>query len=131
MKENPKPDANTTMRTASGHIHIGFKKDADVASEEHMIKCATLVKHLDLFLGIRSLEWDKDRHVVSCTAIREQCGSSRTVLSIVFLVISGSTEKNWFGLCIKQTLRCIDDLKANGALDIKDYEKIAFDIEER
>jgi hypothetical protein len=26
MKENPKPNANTNMRTASGHIHIGLEE---------------------------------------------------------------------------------------------------------
>lgn len=61
MEENPRPNGNVNFRTASGHVHIGFCEGADVRSEEHMMKCATLVKQLDLFLGIPSLSWDKDQ----------------------------------------------------------------------
>jgi len=60
MKENPKPDNKTTMRTAAGHVHIGFCENADINSAEHMLRCAILVKQLDCFLGLPSLLWDKD-----------------------------------------------------------------------
>jgi hypothetical protein len=60
LKENPKPDNKTTMRTASGHIHIGFCENADPHSDEHMIRCATLVKQLDVYLGLTSLLFDSD-----------------------------------------------------------------------
>jgi hypothetical protein len=60
LAENPRPDNKTTMRTASGHIHIGFCQDADVNSDEHMIRCATLVKQLDMYLGVPSLLYDND-----------------------------------------------------------------------
>lgn len=61
LKENPKPDNKTTMRTASGHVHIGFCEDADPNSDEHMIRCATLVKQLDCYLGLPSVLFDKDK----------------------------------------------------------------------
>lgn len=61
LKENPKPDNRTTMRTASGHVHIGFCEDADPDSEDHMIRCATLVKQLDCYLGLPSVLFDKDK----------------------------------------------------------------------
>lgn len=62
LQENPRPDNKTTMRTASGHVHIGLEGcDArDVHSMEHMLRCSTLVKHLDLYLGVPSLLYDKD-----------------------------------------------------------------------
>lgn len=60
MQENPKPDNTTTMRTASGHIHIGFCENADPGDNEHMIRCATLIKQLDVYLGLPSLFFDKD-----------------------------------------------------------------------
>lgn len=60
LGENPKPNNQTTMRTASGHIHIGFCEEKDFLSPEHMIKCATLVKQLDMFLGVPSVLFDKD-----------------------------------------------------------------------
>lgn len=60
LKENPKPDNKTTMRTASGHVHIGFCEDADPGSDDHMIRCATLVKQLDCYLGLPSVMFDGD-----------------------------------------------------------------------
>ena len=61
-KQNPRPNNRATMRTAAGHVHIGFipTNDADPLSAEHMQRCITLVKHLDVFLGMPSLIWDKD-----------------------------------------------------------------------
>lgn len=62
LKENPKPKAREGFRTAGGHIHIGgFVKDVkDVLAQDHMIKCATLVKQLDFYLGLSSLAYDYD-----------------------------------------------------------------------
>lgn len=60
LEENPRPDNKTTMRTASGHIHIGGFETDDPMSDEHMIRCATLVKQLDCYLGLPSLLWDRD-----------------------------------------------------------------------
>lgn len=61
LAENPKPDADVNFRTASGHIHIGFTENAEASSEEHMMRCATLVRLLDVFLGLTSLAWDTDQ----------------------------------------------------------------------
>jgi hypothetical protein len=59
-RENPRPDGQTTMRTAAGHAHLGFIEGADPKSPEHLQRCFMLAKTLDLFLGIPSLMWDKD-----------------------------------------------------------------------
>jgi hypothetical protein len=130
LKENPKPNAETTLRTASGHIHIGFTKDADVSSEEHMVRCATLVKHLDLFLGIRSLEWDKDKTrrqlYGNPGAMRiKPYGVEYRVLSNMWL-----DREELVRFVYRQTLRCIEDLRTNGALTEKDYEYIANDVKD-
>lgn len=64
MRENEKPDNKTTMRTAAGHIHIGFLpegQEVDPNSDEHMTRCATLVKQLDFYLGLPSIAFDKDK----------------------------------------------------------------------
>jgi hypothetical protein len=58
--QNPRPNGNVDFRTAAGHVHIGFCEGADVRSPEHMQRCITLVTHLDAFLGLPSLCWDKD-----------------------------------------------------------------------
>jgi hypothetical protein len=60
MAENPRPDNQTTMRTASGHIHIGGFPTDDPMSAEHQTRCATLVKQLDAYLGLPSLLFDND-----------------------------------------------------------------------
>lgn len=63
MSENPKPDNKTTMRTAAGHVHIGFLPNGELTdpnTEEHMLRCSVLVKQLDFVLGLASLLWDKD-----------------------------------------------------------------------
>jgi hypothetical protein len=128
MEENPRPNSATTLRTASGHIHIGLEKDADPTSEEHRIKYATLAKHLDLFLGIRSLEWDKDqtRRLLygNPGAVRfKPYGVEYRVLSNMWLEREDLTR-----FVYQQTIRCINDLMKNGALEPKDYDYIKHDV---
>lgn len=129
MKENPKPNGNTTLRTASGHIHIGLEEDADVTSENHLIKYSTLVKHLDLFLGLRSLEWDMDR---SRRKLYGNPGAMRLKpYGVEYRVLSNKwlTEEKLVRFVYRQTIRCIEDLKKNGALSAQDYEYIKHDVE--
>lgn len=128
LQENPKPNANTTLRTASGHIHIGLEKNADVTSEAHLIKYATLVKHLDLFLGLRSLEWDADR------TRRELYGNPGAMRLKPYGVEYRVLSNMWLDrealvrFVYRQTIRCIEDLKKNGSLLTKDYERIGTDV---
>lgn len=58
--ENPRPDNLTTMRSGGGHVHLGFTEGADPRDRDHINRCITLIKHLDAFLGLPSLEWDRD-----------------------------------------------------------------------
>lgn len=124
LQENPRPNANTTLRTASGHIHIGIEKDADVKSEAHLVKYATLVKHLDLFLGIRSLEWDKDR---TRRLLYGNPGAMRLKpYGVEYRVLSNQwlEKEELVRFVYRQTLRCIDDLKTNGSLEERDYNSV-------
>lgn len=57
---NPKPDGNRGIRTASGHIHIGWTQDQDATDPEHIQACIMLTKQLDYYLGNASLLWDTD-----------------------------------------------------------------------
>lgn len=58
---NPAPNGdNTTMRTASGHIHIGWCDGVNPHGKVHFEDCLTVVKQLDYYLGLYSLVWDKD-----------------------------------------------------------------------
>lgn len=129
MAENPKPNANTTMRTASGHIHIGFVEGADVNSEEHIIRCCTLAKHLDLFLGLRSLEWDRDKKR------RELYGNPGAIrikpYGLEYRVLSNAwlEKEDLVRFVYRQTLACIEDLKVNGALPDKIKPANVFGVE--
>lgn len=57
---NTRPDALRPMRTASGHVHIGWDQDQDINDPLHRNRCHMVAKNLDFFLGLASLEYDKD-----------------------------------------------------------------------
>lgn len=60
---NPPPDASGDMygvRTASGHIHIGWTKDQDPTDPSHIADCNLVAQNLDYYLGLPSLMWDRD-----------------------------------------------------------------------
>lgn len=58
---NPRPDgSDTTVRTAAGHIHIGWTKSANINSEGHINDCQIVVRNFDYTLGMMSMKWDED-----------------------------------------------------------------------
>lgn len=59
---NPPPNdpSNPTLRTASGHIHIGWTDGVDSTDPTHVGHCQELVKQLDFYLGGWSLQKDPD-----------------------------------------------------------------------
>jgi len=58
--KNPSPNAEQTIRTASGHVHIGWARVTDEVDRDHLLLCGRLARNLDVTLGIPSLEWDRD-----------------------------------------------------------------------
>lgn len=58
---NVKPDADRPMRTASGHIHIGWTNQQDTNNMGHVGRAKDVVKQMDFFLGLPSLFWDDDK----------------------------------------------------------------------
>ena len=128
MLANPRPDNKTTMRTASGHIHIGFCENADIDSQDHMIRCATLVKQLDGYLGLPSLLYDKDKTRRSmygaAGAFRPKTyGVEYRVLSNAWLL---SEERMRF--VYNQTVKAVEDLVAGNRIVDKIGEKILTSI---
>ncbi len=124
MADNPRPNGATTLRTASGHIHIGFCDGADPLDPDHIRRCAVLAKHLDLFLGIRSLEWDTDqtRRTLygKAGAIRiKPYGLEYRVLSNAWL-----KDEKLVRFVYKQTKACIADLMAGGRCDDALYANV-------
>jgi hypothetical protein len=59
---NPPPNTqdNPYLRTAAGHIHIGWTNDAELYDAQHVMNCCDLVKMLDWYLGGWSLKHDSD-----------------------------------------------------------------------
>lgn len=57
---NPRPDSKKPMRTASGHVHVGWTEGKDVDDYEHFDSVAKVMRELDYYLGVVSLDWDKD-----------------------------------------------------------------------
>lgn len=58
---NPRPDPlGEPLRTASGHLHIGWTEGADVEDKEHFLFCCKVARQLDYYLGMYSLLWDRD-----------------------------------------------------------------------
>lgn len=59
--KNPRPDpGGTPMRTASGHIHIGWGNDFDITDKVYFEYCCRVARQMDYHLGIHSLLWDQD-----------------------------------------------------------------------
>lgn len=61
LEENESPKSKQPVRTAGGHIHVGFTKDADPSNLGHMIECSVIAKQLDACLFIPSMLWDDDQ----------------------------------------------------------------------
>lgn len=60
-EQNPPPNAHgAPMRTAAGHVHIGWTDGADIYDTEHFRKAAKVARQMDYYLGIHSLIWDRD-----------------------------------------------------------------------
>lgn len=57
---NPSPDSRGMMRTASGHVHLGWGKKKSAEDQDHYGDCCLLAKQMDYYLGIFSLVWDAD-----------------------------------------------------------------------
>ena len=61
LEVNPRPEpGNKPMRTAAGHIHIGWTEDKDVYDKDHFEQCARIARQMDYYLGVHSLLWDTD-----------------------------------------------------------------------
>lgn len=57
---NPPPNdpENPRMRTASGHIHLGWTEGESIADLQHLMNCQDIVKQLDWYLGAWSTTVD-------------------------------------------------------------------------
>lgn len=58
---NIKPDADRPMRTASGHVHIGWTDGKNPLDGRHLNQCRMVARQMDFFLGLGSLFYDNDK----------------------------------------------------------------------
>lgn len=58
---NEKPNANRPMRTASGHVHIGWTNNKEHDDYEHIDKAGAVGRQMDFFLGLGSIFYDDDQ----------------------------------------------------------------------
>jgi len=59
-KENKPPKVTSPIRTAAGHIHVGWRDPALPSDYKHQEECKLLAKQLDYALGLPSLLVDRD-----------------------------------------------------------------------
>ena len=57
---NRKPNSSIPMRTASGHVHIGWTDKEDINDKNHINRCEIVSKQMDFYLGLPSLVYDAD-----------------------------------------------------------------------
>lgn len=61
LEVNPRPEpGNRPIRTAAGHIHIGWTDGVDIYDKDHFELCAQVARQMDYYLGVHSLLWDQD-----------------------------------------------------------------------
>lgn len=58
---NNKPNGERPMRTASGHVHIGWTNGMDVNDPAHIAQCNAAIRQMDFYLGLPSLAYDSDQ----------------------------------------------------------------------
>ncbi len=62
-RRNPKPKLKhmPTLRTAAGHIHVGFTEGASIQDPSHILECRRMMQLMDWHVGAWSCEVDLDK----------------------------------------------------------------------
>lgn len=58
---NVKPNGQRPMRTASGHIHIGWTNGESLDDANHVNRCNMVGRQMDFYLALPSLVYDSDK----------------------------------------------------------------------
>lgn len=59
-KANNPPPQHPTMRTAAGHVHLGWTTGADVTDPDHFDDCRIMARQMDYYLGLFGVLHDPD-----------------------------------------------------------------------
>lgn len=82
---NVKPDGDRPMRTAAGHIHIGWTNGKDITEPVHVAQANAMGRQMDFFLGLPSLFYDDDQErremygKAGCIRVKPYGGEYRTL----------------------------------------------------
>lgn len=60
FEPNPRPDGDSGLRSAAGHIHVGWGSDIPVDSSEHVEICRSFIRNMDCYVGLGMLVIDTD-----------------------------------------------------------------------
>ena len=57
---NPRPDGASGLRSAAGHLHIGWGADIPTDHPDHIAICRDFIKQLDCYVGLAMTTFDTD-----------------------------------------------------------------------
>jgi hypothetical protein len=77
MQPNPSPNGNLSLRSAGGHIHLGWCSGVSSSDAGHQHSCAALVRQCDFFLGMPSLLWDNSESAIKRRQLYGKAGAYR------------------------------------------------------
>lgn len=127
MQPNPIPNAELPFRTGSGHVHVGFTEGAEEDDYLHMKACCRIARQLDYYLGLPSLQWDKD------SQRRELYGKAGAFrpksYGMEYRVLSNAwvSDEKLMGFVYDRTIAAMNALRAGDDLDDK-HEGLAQQI---
>ncbi len=107
--ENIKPNAEKPMRTASGHIHVGWTEGQDSGDPAHQYRCQAVGKNMDFFVGLGSLFYDDDKER------REMYGKAGCIRFKPYGVEYRTLSNAWLGSeklmrwVYRNTIKCVEE----------------------
>lgn len=60
FEANPRPDGASGLRSAAGHLHIGWGSDIPTDHPDHIAICRDFIKQLDVYVGLAMTTFDTD-----------------------------------------------------------------------
>lgn len=130
MSINVPPPQTRPMRTAAGHIHIGFREPSEV-DEDHEYDCASLVREMDYYLGIETLIWDQDN------TRRSMYGGPACYRAKPYGVEYRTPSNKWLetdelmGFVFDRAKKCTQNVFDNGPFLTEKYHDLAMHIIDR
>ena len=116
---NERPDGDRPMRTASGHVHIGWTNGEDIRDPNHIARANHVVKNMDFFVGLGSLVYDQE---VERRSMYGKAGACRyKSYGVEYRTPSNAWLKNADRMAwvYRQVQRCMEQTMAGNLLEEK------------